>query len=106
VIGMKKRLKFIIPLVVVGLGFLIYWRIQNNRFAYAGTVEATEVDVASQVASTVNSLQADEGQAVTLGQPLVTLDGPDYKVTQDSANDDYNRGLKLYQAGSMPVETI
>jgi HlyD family secretion protein len=104
--GMKKRLKFIIPLVVLGLGALIYWRIQSNQFAYAGTVEATEVDVASQVASIVNSLQADEGQAVTLGQPLVTLDGPDYKVAQESANDDYARGLKLYQAGSMPVETF
>lgn len=103
---MKKRLKFIIPLVALGLGALIYWRIQNNKFAYAGTVEATEVDVASQVASTVNSLQADEGQAVTLGQPLVTLDGPDYKLAQESANDDYNRGLRLYQAGSMPVETF
>jgi HlyD family secretion protein len=103
---MKKRLKFIIPLLVIGIGVLIYWRIQNNKFAYAGTVEATEVDVASQVASTVNSLQAQEGQAVTLGQPLVTLDGPDYKVAQESANDDYNRGLKLYQAGSMAVENF
>ncbi len=81
---MKKRLKFIIPLVVLGLGALIYWRIQSNKFAYAGTVEATEVDVDSQVASTVNSLQADEGQAVTLGQPpTATLDGPDYKVAQE-----------------------
>jgi len=103
---MKKRMKIIIPLVVVGLAAVIYWRVQSNRFAYAGTVEATEVDVASQVSSTVQSLQADEGQAVTQGQPLVTLDGPDYKVAQESANDDYARGLKLYQAGSMPVETF
>ncbi len=103
---MKKRLKFLIPLAVVGLGALIYWRIQNNKFAYAGTVEATEVDEASQVASTIASLQADEGQAVTQGQPLVTLDGPDYKLAQSLANDDYERGLKLYQAGSMAVETF
>src|SRR5580658_6209435 len=103
---MKKKLIWIIPLAVLGLGALIYWRIQSNKFVYAGTVEATEVDVASQVASTLKALQADEGQSVTLGQPLVTLDGPDYKVVQDSANDDYARGLKLYQAGSMPVETF
>jgi HlyD family secretion protein len=103
---MKKKLIWIIPLAVLGLGALIYWRIQSNKFVYAGTVEATEVDVSSLVSSTVNSLQADEGQSVTLGQPLVTLDGPDYKLAQALANDDYARGLKLYQAGSMPVETF
>lgn len=103
---MKKRMKFLIPLAVLGLGALVYWRIQSNKFAYAGTVEATEVDVASQVSSTIASLQADEGQSVTLGQPLVTLDGPDYKLTQSLANDDYERGLKLYQAGSMAVENF
>src|SRR5580692_10550195 len=103
---MKKRLRFIIPLLVVGLVALIYWRIQSNKFVYAGTVEATEVDVTSQVSSTVNSLQADEGQAVTQGQMLLTLDGPDYKLSQALADDDYNRGLKLYQSGSMPKETF
>ncbi|HXL74062.1 MAG TPA: efflux RND transporter periplasmic adaptor subunit, partial [bacterium] len=102
----SKRKYIFILLGVLVLGALIYWRIISTKFVYAGTVEATEVDVASQLASTVNSLQADEGQAVTQGQLLVTLDGPDYKVNQESANDDYERGLKLYQAGSMAVETF
>lgn len=102
---MRSKLKFIIP-AVIALAALIWWRIESTKFAYAGTVEATEVDVASQVASTVNSLQADEGQAVTQGQLLATLDGPDYKVAQETANDDYQRGLKLFQAGSMAVETF
>jgi len=102
----SKRLMVIIPLALLALAALIYWRIISNRFAYAGTVEATEVDVASQLGSTVASLQADEGQAVTQGQLLVTLDGPDYKISQEQANDDYNRGLKLFQSGSMPKETF
>jgi HlyD family secretion protein len=102
----SKRKYIFIFLGLVALGVLIYWRIISAKFVYAGTVEATEVDVASQLSSTVNSLQADEGQAVTQGQLLVTLDGPDYKVNQESANDDYERGLKLYQAGSMAVETF
>jgi len=101
----KKKYIFIL-LGVLALGALIWWRIESTKFVYAGTVEATEVDVASQLASTVNSLQADEGQAVTQGQLLVTLDGPDYKVAQETANDDYDRGVKLYQAGSMAVETF
>lgn len=102
---MRKRLKIIIP-AVIALAALIWWRIQSDKFAYAGTVEATEVDVASQLASNIGSLQADEGQAVTQGQLLATLDGPDYKIAQETANDDYNRGLKLYQAGSMAVENF
>jgi len=102
----SKRKYIFILLGVLALGVLIYWRIISTKFVYAGTVEATEVDVASQLASTVNSLQVDEGQAVTQGQLLVTLDGPDYKVAQETANDDYERGLKLYQAGSMAVETF
>jgi HlyD family secretion protein len=101
----KKKYIFIL-LGVLALGALIWWRIESTKFVYAGTVEATEVDVASQLASTVNSLQVDEGQAVTQGQLLVTLDGPDYKVAQETANDDYDRGVKLYQAGSMAVETF
>lgn len=100
-----KKYLFIF-LGLAALGALIYWRIISTKFAYAGTVEVTEVDVASQVASTVNSLQVDEGMAVTQGQLLVTLDGPDYKVAQETANDDYERGVKLYHAGSMAVETF
>jgi membrane fusion protein YbhG len=103
---MKKRLKFILPLGLAALGVLIYWRIQANRFAYAGTVEATEVDVSSQVASTVSALAADEGQAVTQGQLLASLDGSDYKVSQALADDDYDRGLKLYRSGSMSEENF
>jgi len=102
----SKRLMVIIPLALLALAALIWWRIESGKFVYAGTVEATEVDVASQLASSVTSLQVDEGQAVTQGQLLVTLDGPDYKISQEQANDDYNRGLKLYQSGSMPKETF
>jgi HlyD family secretion protein len=102
----SKRKYIFIVLGVLALGVLIWWRIESGKFVYAGTVEATEVDVASQLASTVASLQVDEGQAVTQGQLLVTLDGPDYKISQEQANDDYNRGLKLFQSGSMPKETF
>ncbi|HTA75745.1 MAG TPA: efflux RND transporter periplasmic adaptor subunit [bacterium] len=102
----SKRKYIFILLGLLALGALIYWRIISDKFVYAGTVEATEVDVDSQLASNVTSLQVDEGQAVTQGQLLVTLDGPDYKIAQEQANDDYNRGLKLYQSGSMPKETF
>jgi HlyD family secretion protein len=103
---MKKRLKFIIPVAVLALAALIYWRVQSNQFAYAGTVEATEVDVSAQEASTLQSRPVDEGQAVTQGQVMAVLDGSDYKIQQSLAEDDYERGLKLFQSGSLSAENF
>src|ERR1035441_2668784 len=104
---MKKRLKVILPIIGVVVIGLVAWRLlAGDKFTFAGTVEATEVDVPAQVSSTVVTLGVDEGQAVTQGQLLLALDGQDYKLAQSQANDDYQRGLKLFQSGSMPKETF
>ncbi len=104
---MKKRLKIILPLVAALIVGITLWKVlKGDNFTYAGTVEATEVDIPAQVSSTIASLAVAEGQAVTLGQLLVTLDGSDYKLTQTQATDDYNRGVMLFRSGSMPKETF
>ena len=104
---MKKRLRIILPILVMGIAGLLIWDyLAGNKFTFAGTVEATEVDVPAQVSSTIATLAVDEGQAVTQGQLLVSLDGQDYKLAQSQADDDYNRGLNLFRAGSMPKETF
>ncbi|HUO56713.1 MAG TPA: efflux RND transporter periplasmic adaptor subunit [bacterium] len=102
---MKKALKFLIPLALVVAG-LVIWRVQTSTFYYAGTVEATEVDVSAQVSSTIQSRPVDEGQAVTQGQVLAILDGSDYRIQQKLAEDDYQRGLKLFQSGSLSTENF
>jgi len=104
---MKKRLRIVLPILVVAVVGIVLWDIlAGNKFSFAGTVEATEVDVPAQVSSTIATLAVDEGQAVTLGQLLVTLDGQDYKLQQSQADDDYQRGLQLFNSGSMPKETF
>jgi HlyD family secretion protein len=104
---MKKRLKVILPILVLGLIGLGIWDwLTENKFSFAGTVESTEVDVPAQVSSTIANLWVSEGQAVTQGQLMVSLDGQDYKLNQSQADDDYQRGLKLYESGSMPKETF
>ncbi len=104
---MKKRLRIIIPILVLGIGGYLLWsHFYGNPFTFAGTVEATEVDVPAQVSSTIAALAVDEGQAVTQGQLLVSLDGQDYRLSQSQADDDFARGEKLYQSGSMPKETF
>jgi HlyD family secretion protein len=105
--GMKKRLRIIIPILAVVIAGVVLWNwLTGNKFTFAGTVEATEVDVPAQVSSTIDALAVAEGQAVTQGQLLVSLDGQDYRLAQSQANDDYHRGLKLFQSGSMPKETF
>ncbi len=103
---MKKRLRIILPLAALVIGLLLWEVLKGGNFTYAGTVEATEVDVPAQVSSTIASLAVAEGQAVTQGQLLVTLDGNDYKLAQSQADDDYNRGAMLFRSGSMPKETF
>ena len=102
---MKKRIPLVI-FVIVGIAGFIYWRIQSNPFTYAGTVEATEVDVSSKVPSTLQTLLAKEGEAVTQGQTLAVLTGEDYKLAKKQADDDYQRGLKLYKEGTLPKEML
>lgn len=102
---MKKALRFIVPLALVVIG-LIIWRVQTSTFYFAGTVEATEVDVSAQEASTLQSRPVDEGQAVTQGQVMALLDGRDYRIQQSLAEDDYQRGLKLYRNGSLSTENF
>jgi len=103
---MKKRLRILIPVLVVIAGIVLWNFLKGDNFTYAGTVEATEVDIPAQVSSTIAALNVAEGQAVTQGQLLVTLDGSDYKLAQSQADDDYNRGVMLFKSGSMPKETF
>ena len=102
---MKKRLPIIV-IAILAVAGLIYWRLQSNPFTYAGTIEATEVDVSAKIASTIKSVDAAEGQGVTAGQPLATLTGEDYRLAKSQADEDYRRGLQLYNSGSLPKETL
>ncbi len=100
---MKKRLPLLILVIAAVAGF-VYWKIQSNPSTYAGTVEATEVDVSAKVASTIKTIDVREGQPVTADQTLATLTGEDYKLAQTQADDDYRRGRQLYLSGSLPQE--
>ncbi len=102
---MKQRLKIIIPLLLA-VTALVVWRLKVNAFVYAGTVEATEVDISAKVASTLKSIEVKEGEVAQEGQLLASFTGEDYRLTQSQADEDYRRGAVLYRSGSMPKETF
>ena len=85
---------------VLLLGFLL-WRIFGNEFLYAGTVEATEVDLSARVSSVIDKLEVSEGDTVVKGQGLVRLACEDIRLAADLAESNYRRASELFNAGSM-----
>ena len=80
---------------------LLLWRIFGVEFLYAGTVEATEVDISARVSSVIDKLEVAEGDPVQKGQGLVRLACEDVRLAADLAESNYKRGVELFQAGSM-----
>jgi HlyD family secretion protein len=102
---MKKKIVFPV-IAAAAVGFLI-WKFAGGReFLYAGTVEATEVDVSARVGSTIAAYDAKEGDAVRADQTLVDLSCEDVKLEADIAERDFRRTGDLYKKGSASQETF
>ena len=98
--------KGIIAAVLVAAGAFVAFRALKGRdFLYAGTVEATEVDLSSRVDSVISSFPAQEGLAVAPGQVLVALACEDLRLAADIAEKDFKRTAELRRAGSVPQES-
>ncbi len=107
--GKPKRnpKKFIaIPVGLIAIGIVLKLTVFKETFLYAGTLEATKVDVPARVSSIISARPVKEGDHVTQGQLLMTLACEDYKLAADIANLDFNRASKLYKEGSQARETF
>jgi HlyD family secretion protein len=103
---MKK--KFIIgAVVVIAAGAALYFALTGrNGFSYAGTVEATEVDLSSRLTGVIRSVSAQEGDKVKEGDVLVKLSIEDIEVAAAAAERDYKRAVELLDAGSLNQEAF
>lgn len=102
---MKKKVPLIF-LIVALVGVIIWRTTHRQKFLYAGTVEATEVDISSRLAAPLLSVLPQEGDPVVQGTVIVRLDGADLKLAADQAERDYNRGVSLNKNGSLPNEVL
>lgn len=93
--------KIAIPAVIVLVLALVLWKIFGGGFLYAGTVEATEVDVSARVSSVIDKLEVAEGDTVAKGQGLVRLACEDIRLSADLAESNYKRAVELFQSGSL-----
>lgn len=102
---MKRKALALLPLLV--LAAVAVWRVrQHNAFAYAGTVEVTEVHLASRLSAPLADIPVAEGAAVRVGDVVARLDAADLKLAADNAEKDYRRALALRQKGSLSEEAF
>jgi HlyD family secretion protein len=102
----NKRARILILIAaLIGVGVAVQRIFFSQGFLYAGTLEATKVDLSSQLASTIAQVRPQEGDRVSVDEEVVTLACPDVKVDAELAQANYARGIRLYNAGSMSKET-
>lgn len=105
----NKSFRKKLPLLLLGLilvGLAIRYFLLTGNFRYAGTLEATKVDLSAQIPSTIQRITVQEGDEVSPGRELITLSCEDIKVAQEIATENYARTLKLYKAGSASKESL
>lgn len=100
---MKKK---IIPLVLIAvIGVLAFLKMRNGGdFRYAGTIEATEIDLSARIPGVIDSYSAREGDPVKKGQVIAALDCADLKLAAGIASGDFKRAEELYAGGSVSKE--
>jgi HlyD family secretion protein len=100
----KKPIVLVVILLLAVAGYAAWQTWGKGPFLYAGTVEATEVDVPARLGTLIASYDVQEGQTVQDGQTLVTLTGEDYKLAAELAEGDLRRATPLLKSGSLPKE--
>lgn len=105
----KKKRRIIVVLSAAGMiaaAIALKFYIFRGVFLYAGTLEATKVDLSARISSTVSSVTVKEGDHVVENQELIALACEDMKVASELANDNFRRTVGLYRAGTASQETM
>ena len=109
---MDKRLRIVIPAVVVVLAVVVWLLVRNGAgeegvIQASGTVEATEADLGFQLAGRVLEVVPQEGDVVSGGQELARLDLADQEAARDAARaqvDAAEARLSELRRGARPEE--
>ena len=100
--------KVVLPLIIIAAASIAVYLLllKNSGFTYAGTVEATEVDLSSRLTGVIASVNVREGDKVSANEQLVNLSVDDVRVAAEAADSDYKRAVELLAAGSMNREAF
>jgi HlyD family secretion protein len=108
---MKKpspKLLLAVVLLAGGVAAAAYWFLEYRflPFRYAGTLEATKVDLSARLSAAIDQVRVQEGDRVTEGETVVVLDCEDYKIAARLAHENYDRGVQLSKSDLVSQETM
>jgi len=93
---MQAKSKILLIIVfIIAVTALVVFSFYNGQFRYAGTLEATKVDLSARLPAAIHELTVDEGDRVNKGQVLITLACEDFKIDARLAQNDYDRNRQL-----------
>lgn len=101
-----RRIQIIMGFLLIVLGAWLYFHFFAKSFEYAGTVEATRIDLPSRVPTVIKEIFVEEGQLVKKDQILATLSCEDLSLANSLAQESYDRAVKLKQTGSISKEVF
>lgn len=102
---MKTKIRiFAVVLAIVIASVIGKLAMRGRDFLYAGTVEATKIDLSPRLGSVVSKFNAKEGQQVKAGETLVELASEDLELAAESTERDFLRAEKLLKSGSITRE--
>jgi HlyD family secretion protein len=86
----------------------VFWILENRflPFRYAGTLEATKVDLSARLPAAIDQVRVQEGDRVTEGETLVVLSCEDFKIAARLAHQNYDRAVELSKSGLVAQETM
>jgi HlyD family secretion protein len=104
----KKPPKIIIIgiLAVIVAAIAVKIMFFKGEFRYAGTLEATKVDLSAQLSSSIKAVRVQEGDHVAESQELVSLACEDVKVAADLARINFERTKGLFEAGTSSQDAM
>ncbi|BAU48342.1 secretion protein HlyD [Sulfurifustis variabilis] len=101
-----KRVVVVVVAVAVIAGAMALYVFLKEPFRYAGTLEATKVDLSARLAAAIEEVRVQEGERVKEGETLVALACEDYKLAAKLARENYERNLRLSKIGSVSAEAM
>lgn len=100
----KSKYVMAAAVLVIGGAIALKVFVFQKPFLYAGTLEATKVDLSARISSAIAVVRVQEGEHVAAKQELVVLACEDVKVASKLANINFQRTERLHEAGQTPQE--
>jgi HlyD family secretion protein len=109
----RPQIAAVVILLTLGIIFIPKLFVGRNGISASGTIEVTEVDIASRVNARVLKILAEEGKKVAKGEVLAELDDSVVAAQKDAAatvlsnaTKNYERGKNLINSDSISASTF